>query len=172
MGEGRLLLRQNADGPRPWDVEDLARTGDLLGIGLLGPDRGAVDGGGVVVLQRVLEQQLPVAADLVAVAADGHHLGQPVGGKLGRIAAEMGRKIGPACGEGDENKAVPDLMPHGDEGVVRGLEALDPVHVRRGGEAAVESVGPAVVGTDDRAAIARAVQQRGATMAAGIAEDA
>ena len=82
--------------------------------------------------------------------------------RIGRLAAQVGQE-----------EARDDRAPDLDQAEAGAVEVLDRVHVRRGGEGAVEPVGPGVVRALDAPAdlALRLLDEARAAMAAGVEED-
>src|SRR5205814_9703618 len=71
--------------------------------------RSPMNGGGVIVLHRVLDIEFPVAGEIVFVAPHADHVGETVGGEACREIAEIFSERLPVSGEIDEEESSPVL---------------------------------------------------------------
>ena len=125
----------------------------------------------VVALPVVLHDELPVALlDRLRLERD-LGLGQPMGRHIGLDRGAEGREIGRHLGERDEEVAGDLLAVHGLEAEPAMVDLA--AHVAREDEAAVELVGPLVVGADDLGGgSSRTAAELLAAMAADVVEGA
>ncbi len=139
---------------------------------VLRADRGSVHGAGVVRLQRVLHQHLPVATtfDLVPPGAD--HVGKPIAAQLARQVAQIDRQRLRTGVEVQEHQPVPLLQPDRRQRVRGLVEPFAAFHGRRGEQRAVQPIRPGMIGAADRPRPSAAAQQKRPAMTAAIGERA
>ena len=156
--------------PSPLHVDGVPFADGLDRIRLLQADGAPVHGRGVVVLHRVLDVELPVAVEVVVLAAHQLEGLEPVRAELLRQIAEPRFEVHAVVREADEDESGPDAEPDRGEAAALPVEPARLLHAAAAGERAVEPVGPGVVGADDGAAAPGVVEQPGAAMAAGVGQ--
>ena len=111
-----------------------------------------MDAGAVQALAVVLGDRLPVGRDLIGGLAGATErldaVALQVSGELAGVVADVGRLAAQVY----QDQAPDGGHPHRHQAPARGVEVLDPLHVGRRLQLAVEPVGPAVVGALDPAA--------------------
>jgi hypothetical protein len=105
----------------------------------------------VVALVVVLHDHLPVRPHLVVVPGPGAQLRDAVGLDQTGQRTEVVRQRRGTTGGVDEHPTLPDLHRYLDQTVPVRLEPGHRPHRGRGGQRAVEAIGPAVVRADDAA---------------------
>ena len=131
--------------------------------------------GQVVVLLKVLADELPVGLDVEHLALLNPPLVEAVAGHAFRQVAEPDIELGGLVGEAGEEQRTPRANPHGDQTEVVAVEVIAGhlVEERGGLEAAVGAVAPAVVRATDRAGdVAVGFGEFGPAMAARVEEAA
>src|ERR1700730_232388 len=126
----------------------------------------------VVVLHRVLEIDFPVAGEVVLAPAHADHVGQAIGLELLREVTEILPQSASCRAESDEDEAVPGLEPDRVESVGALVEVPGLLHARGADQVAIQTIGPAVIRTDDAATIPLAVEHAGAAVPARVCEGA
>ena len=128
----------------------------------------------MVALVEVFVHQLPVGGDLVGAGSpEAQPLGLVVGDQPLEVAQPVGERRSFACGV-DENPAAPLFDPRRHQAVVIRIAAGQLARARRNFQAAVELVGPAVVGAAQRAGVGAGarLEQLVAAVAADVEEAA
>ena len=139
----------------------------------------------VVALQAVVAEDLPVeghaaAARLIAGCLHGVIAPRPQPLDPGQVGQDIGEHVACLLGQGggrgievDEDHAELDLDPHGAEGEIGLVEALDVLAVARAAQGAIQAIGPGMVGAgDDRLEVAAAAQQLVGPVAADVVKAA
>ena len=126
-----------------------------------------VQGGDVVEVEQVFDDELPVAVEdhLVLLGEAAIGLSQPA-----EVLVELGHEVGERGGAGieiDEHPAGPAVEPQRVEAAGRRIEGVGP-HIRRADEAAVEVVAPAVIGAAEPLGVAGAGGHLDAAVAAHV----
>src|SRR5258708_2941745 len=126
----------------------------------------------VAAVEVVVDEDLPVAMELVLAALEERELGETKGQNVRCEAAEVRVERGGGRIEVAQDEVLPRADAQRDEAVVFAIEALDPLELRRRLERAVERVRPAVVraakplraarrfGDDGRGVMAAHVEER------------
>ena len=109
-----------------------------------------MDETGMKVLESILEQQLPVAGNPILLRADAHERGAIIGGEDLRHVSQMLRQFAGASVEIYEAEAVPEIEAKTHKSMIGHPEMRFGLHPARTEQPAVEIVGPAMVGTNDR----------------------
>ena len=127
-----------------------------------------MDGRRVVILHRVFDIELPVAREVVFLAARAHHVLEAIGCESLDCIAEMLHQRRALRIEVHEYEAAPAFEPDRDEAVVGLVESDDPLHSGRAHELSAERVRPGVIGTTDGGTAAAAGKEPRAAMPARV----
>ena len=128
----------------------------------------------VVALEVVLDRDLPICLDLVGAAvveAQRVHVEAVLRDNLGKVAQRdvKSRRVHIRV---REHERAPRVHLRGHQAEAGHVEVGLVLAARRAAQAAVEAVGPGVVGALDRAALLRLVHEDGAAVAAHVQEGA
>src|SRR6202162_3096098 len=123
----------------------------------------------VSAIEKVVDEDLPVATDVVCAAVKVMQFSNAQRGNAMREASEKLRERRSVVVEVDEDEALPGFHSNRNQTVLRAAEILDTLELGRPLERTVEAIVPSVVGTMQKSGMSAALRcDGGSVMATNI----